>query len=178
MYGCQQELINNPEFIPFLEYLCTTANKLINYGIYLARQWYFKLGYITGKYDLGKQLKSNFNYQFLHSQAAQETLRLVTESFQSYKELSHQHLAGHLSNKPRLPKYRKKGGLEVITYPKQALRLKENQVRVPLGKKVKAVFKVDIFLLHFSNNFDWKKIREIRIIPRNNCFYVQWVYQL
>ncbi|NET11571.1 MAG: hypothetical protein F6K08_01125 [Okeania sp. SIO1H6] len=57
MYGCQQELIKNPQLLPFLEYLCTTANKLVNCGIYLARQWYFKLGCIIGKYDLEKQLK-------------------------------------------------------------------------------------------------------------------------
>ncbi len=178
MYGCQQDLIKNPQLLPFLEYLCTTANKLINSGIYLARQWYFKLGYITGKYDLEKQLKSNFNYKFFHSQAAQQTLRTVAESFQSDKELYHQYLAGELSNKPQLPRYRKKGGLAVITYPKQAIILKKNQVRVPLGKKVKSAFKVDSFLLNFPKNIDFKKIREIRIRPRNNCFYVEWVYQL
>lgn len=142
MYGCQQELIKSPESIPFLEYLCTTVNRLINCGIYLARQWYFKLGYITGKHDLEKQLKSNNNYQFIHSQAAQQTLR------------------------------------GVISYPKQVLRLKGNQVRVPLGKKVKAAFKIDSFWLNFPSNLDFKKIREIRILPRNGCFYVEWVYQL
>ncbi|NES05114.1 MAG: IS200/IS605 family element transposase accessory protein TnpB [Okeania sp. SIO2F4] len=178
MYGCQQELIKSPESIPFLEYLCTTVNRLINCGIYLARQWYFKLGYITGKYDLEKRLKSNHNYQFLHSQAAQQTLRGVTESFKSYKELSYKHYLGKLKNKPQLPKYRKKGGLGVITYPKQALRLKGNEVRVPLGKKVKAAFKIDSFWLNFPSNLDFKKIREIRILPRNGCFYVEWVYQL
>jgi len=57
MYGCQQELIKKSENIPFLEYLCMTANKLINSGIYLARQWYFKLGYITGKYNARKRVK-------------------------------------------------------------------------------------------------------------------------
>ncbi|WP_168186317.1 hypothetical protein [Hydrocoleum sp. CS-953] len=55
--------------------------------------------------------------------------------------------------------------------------MKENQVRVPLGKKVKAAFKVDDFLFNFPKNLDFKKIREIRIIPRNNCFYVEWVYK-
>ncbi|MGD1704302.1 transposase [Dapis sp. BLCC M229] len=123
-------------------------------------------------------LLSNFNYKFLHSRAAQQTLRAVAESFQSYKELSYKHLAGEFSNKPQLIKYRKKGGLAFITYPKQALKLTENKVRVPLGKKVQAAFKVDSFLLNFPNNLDFKKIRKIRIIPRNNCFYVEWVYQL
>ncbi|WP_293160210.1 transposase [Okeania sp. SIO2C9] len=178
MYGCQQELIKIPEIIPFLEYLCTTANKLINCGIYLARQWYFKLGKIPGKYNLEKKLKSNSNYQFLYSQAAQQTLRGVAEAFKSYQALSQKYLKGELTDKPQLPKYRKKGGMGVITYPKQALKLKNGQVKVPLGRKVKAAFKVDSFLLDFPSNLEFKEIREIRILPRNFCFYVEWVYEL
>nr|WP_293102043.1 hypothetical protein [Okeania sp. SIO2F4] len=159
MYGCQQELIKSPEKISFLEYLCITANKLINCGIYLARQWYFKLGYITGKYDLEKKLKSNRNYQFLYSQAAQQTLRGVAEAFKSYKELSNKYKKGELTDRPRLPKYRKKGGMEVITYPKQALKLEKSQVKVPLGRKVKAAFKIDSFFLDFPSNLEFKEIR-------------------
>ncbi|MGK7928195.1 MAG: RNA-guided endonuclease InsQ/TnpB family protein [Spirulina sp.] len=178
MFGCQQNLIKDSDKLPFLEYLCMTANKLINCGIYLARQWYFKRGYITGKYDLEKELKPNLNYQFLYSQAAQQTLRSVAESFQSYKELSQQYRQGELENRPHLPKYRKKGGMGTITYPKQALRIKGDKVRIPLGKKVKAAFGVDAFLLLFPRNLDFNKIREIRILPRNGCFYVEWIYQL
>ncbi|MGK7926670.1 MAG: RNA-guided endonuclease InsQ/TnpB family protein, partial [Spirulina sp.] len=178
MFGCQQNLIKDSENLPFLEYLCSTANKLINCGIYLARQWYFKCDYITGKYDLEKELKPNPNYQFLYSQAAQQTLRGVAESFQSFKELSKKYHKEKLENRPRLPNYRKKGGLGVITYPKQALKLKGDNIRIPLGNKVKAAFKVDAFFLPFPTNLDFKKIREIRILPRNGCFYVEWVYQL
>ena len=178
MYGCQQELIKSSENVPFLEYLCTTANKLINCGIYLARQWYFKLGYITGKYSLEKELKSNKNYQFLYSQAAQQTLRGVVEAFKSYKELSQKHNKGELTARPQLPKYRKKGGMGVITYSKQALKCEKGKVKVPLGRKVKATFKVDSFFLDFPSNLEFEKIREIRILPRNGCFYVEWVYEL
>lgn len=178
MFGCQQNLIKDPESLPFLEYLCRTANKLINCGIYLARQWYFKCNLITGKYDLEKVLKQNQNYKFIHSQAAQQTLRGVAESFKSYKELSKKFNKGELENRPRLPKYRKKGGLGTITYPKQALRLKGENVSFPLGNKVKAAFGVDCFLLPFPTNIDFNKIREIRILPRNGCFYVEWVYKL
>ena len=178
MYGCQQDLIKNSDALSFLEYLCTTANKLINCGIYLARQYYFKCNYIVGKYDLEKQLKQNQNFKFLFAQAAQQTLRRVAESFKSYKELSKKYRNGELENRPRLPNYRKKGGLGVITYPKQALRLKGDNVRIPLGLKVKAAFGVDAFLLPFPTNLDFKSIREIRILPRNGCFYVEWVYKL
>ncbi|MBP0017435.1 MAG: transposase [Cyanobacteria bacterium SBLK] len=178
MYGCQQNLIKDSKCLPFLEYVCATANKLINCGIYLARQWYFKKGYITEKYDLEKELKQNQNFKFLFAQAAQQTLRGVAESFKSYKELSKKFKKGELENRPRLPNYRKKGGLGVIAYPKQALRLKGENVRIPLGLKVKAAFKVDAFLLPFPSNLDFKNIREIRILPRNGCFYVEWVYKL
>ena len=159
-------------------YLCTTANKLINCGIYLARQWYFKCGYIPKKYELEKQLKPNQNFKFLFAQAAQQTLRGVAESFKSFKELSKKYKKGELENRPRLPNYRKKGGMGVITYPKQALKLREGEVRIPLGLKVRAAFKVDAFFLPFPTNLDFKKIREIRILPRNGCFYVEWVYKL
>ena len=178
MYGCQQNLITGSECLPFLEYLCTTANKLINCGIYLARQWYFKCGYIPRKYELEKQLKQNQNFKFLFAQAAQQSLRGVAESFKSFKELSKKYKKGELNNRPRLPNYRKKRGMGVITYPRQALKLKEGKVRIPLGLKVKAAFKVDAFFLPFPTNLNFNSIREIRILPRNGCFYVEWVYKL
>ncbi len=114
----------------------------------------------------------------MHSQAAQQTLRGVAEAFKSYKELSKKYNKGELADKPQLPKYRKKGGMGVITYPKQALKLEKGQVRMPLGKKVKALFKIDAFFLDFPSNIEFKEIREIRILPRNGCFYVEWVYEL
>lgn len=124
------------------------------------------------------ELKTNPNYQFLHSQAAQQTLLWVAESFKSYKELSLKYQKGEPENRPRIPNYRKKGGLGGITYPKQALRLKGASVRIPLGKKVKAAFKVDNFWFNFPTNLDFNKMREMRIVPRNGCFYVEWVDQL
>ena len=114
----------------------------------------------------------------MHSQAPQQTLRGVAEAFKSYKELSKKYNKGELSDKPQLPKYRKKGGMGIINYPKQALKLEQGKVKVPLGKKVKALFKIDAFSLDLDSNLEFKEIREIRILPRNGCFYVEWVYKL
>ena len=73
--------------------------------------------------------------------------------------------------------YREKGGLAVATYPKQALRLKDNHVRVPLGKTAKShLGKKEIFL-PFPSNLDFKQIKELRILPRNQEFYLEWVYE-
>ena len=88
MYGCQQNLVTNKELIPFLDFLCSQANKLINCGLYLGRQLYFKADYFVKKYDLEKELKNHSIFKYLHSQAAQQTLRGVAESFASYKKLT------------------------------------------------------------------------------------------
>ncbi len=141
MYACQQNLISNQEILPFLDYLCTEANSLTNCGIYLARQLDFKANYIVGKYDLEKNLKQNLHFQFLYSQAAQQILRSVAESFASFKALNKLFYKGKLDKKPKLPNYRKSGGLALITYPKQALKLVDNQIRIPLGKKVKVILR-------------------------------------
>nr|MDJ0580931.1 transposase [Crocosphaera sp.] len=107
--------------------------KLTNCGIYYARQLYFKTYKIIGKFDLEKEYKSNKHYQVLYSQAAQQILRSVAESFKSFKELSKKYRKGELTDKPRLRSYRKKGGLCLVTYPKQALKLVDNKIRIPLG---------------------------------------------
>ncbi|MDJ0662892.1 MAG: transposase [Crocosphaera sp.] len=122
--------------------------------------------------------KTNKHYQVLYSQAAQQILRSVAESFKSFKELSKKYRKGELTDKPRLPKYRKKGGLSLVTYPKQALKLVDNKIRIPLGKTVKRWFGLDSFYIPMPFNLRFQEIKELRILPRNRCFYVEFVYEL
>jgi IS605 OrfB family transposase len=76
--------------------------------------------------------------QFLYSQAAQQILRSVAESFASFKSLIK------------------------LFYQ---------------GKKVKASFGVDCFYIRMPANLTFNSIKELRILPRNNCFYTEFVYQ-
>lgn len=179
MYGCQQNLINpNDELKSVLEFICGESHKLTNCGIYYARQLYFKTGKLIGKYDLEKEYKTNKHYQVLHSQAAQQILRSVVESFKSFKELDKKYSKGELHFKPKLPKYRKSNGYALVTYPKQALKLVGNSIKVPLGNSVKRWFKIDSFLLPMPSNLQFADIKELRILPRNQCFYAEFVYEL
>jgi transposase len=148
LYGCQQNLISpDEELKAILEFICSESHKLTNCGIYYARQLYFKTRKLIGKYDLEKEYKANKHYQILHSQAAQQVLRTVAESFQSFKELDKKYSKGNLHFKPKLPKYRQGAGYALVTYPKQALRLIDDQIRVPLGTTVKRWFKLDSFTI-------------------------------
>ncbi len=194
MYSCQQVLVGqrrdysgrnkfaesrakNNDLINILRFLCEESHKLTNMGIYYARQLYFKAQKIIGKYDLEKEYKSNYHYKVLHSQAAQQILRTVAESFKSYKGLIKSYKQGEITDKPRIPKYRKKGGLAIVSYPKQALKLKDDQIRVPLGKTCKTWFGMDSFYIPLPTNLDFSDIKELRILPRNRCFYFEFVYK-
>jgi len=84
---------------------------------------------------------------------------------------------GELTEKPKPPKYRK-GGLNVVSYPKQALRLVDGYIRIPLGRQVKTWFGIDSFSLKMPSNLSSVDIKELRILPRNRCFYAEFVYKV
>lgn len=112
----------------------------------------------------------------MHSQAAQQILRTVTESFKSFYSLIKAYLEGKITDRPRIPNYRKKGGMATVSYPKQALKLKEGQIRIPLGNTCKRWFGIDSFYIPMPRNINFADIKELRILPRNKCFYFEFVY--
>ncbi|WNN87940.1 RNA-guided endonuclease InsQ/TnpB family protein [Gloeocapsopsis dulcis] len=180
LYGYQQMLLHpNIKLKSVLEFICQQANSLINCGIYSARQLYFKADKLIGKYDKDSaEYKTNKHFKALYSQAAQQILRTVAESFESFKKLKQAFNRGELTNKPKPPKYRKSGGLALVTYPKQAVKLKDNQIRIPLGKQVKCWFGLDSFVIPMPSNLKFADIKELRILPRNGCFYAEFIYKL
>lgn len=176
-YGCQQILISPDSILrAILEFICGESAKLGNCGTYYSRQLYFKTGLIPTKYDLHRELSINPHYKALHSQVAQQCLTTIAESFKSFIGLLKGIKNGTVTQKPRLPNYRK-GGLALITFPSQAVKLKPEGLRFPLGTKVKAWFGLDAFYLPMPSNLDFKAIREYRILPRNGCFYLEIIYK-
>jgi transposase len=118
------QLPDNKELSAILEYLCSESNKLYNCTTYLARQIYFKTGRYANKFWLASQMKTNPHMKALYTSAAQQTCISVGEAFNGYKELFKLWKKGELADKPRLPKYRKRG-LFQISYPKRWLKLQE-----------------------------------------------------
>jgi len=178
LFDCQQVLIHtDPDTQAIIEDICSESNKVFNCAVYYARQVYFKARRYITKSELDEELKTNRHFQAMHSQAAQQTCHSVFESFKSFKALNKLFNQGKLVDKPKPPKYRK-AGLNVISYPLQALRLLDGQIRIPLGTKVKAWFGIDSFNIPMPSNLDFKKIRELRILPRNQCFSAEFVYKL
>jgi putative transposase len=181
MFGCQQVLLSpTPELKAVLEFICEEANKLHNCAVYYARQIYFKTGMFLRPFDIINELKRNPHYSALCAQAAQQVCGAVGEAVNSFKGLIKLFRGGGLESRPKFPDYRTKGGLHVISYPKQALskKLVDKQIVIPLGLKVQAWFGLKNFRIMMPSNLDYNSIREIRILPRNGCFYAEFVYQL
>jgi putative transposase len=181
MFGCQQILISpDKELQSVLEYICSEANKLHNCAIYYARQIYFKTKSYVSSFTLNNQLKNNPHYGALCAQAAQQICGSVGESVTSFKKLIKSFWNGKLEFKPKFPNYRTKDGLQLIAYPKQALgkKILDGKVVVPLGKKVQAWFGLKNFSIQMPSNLEYADIRELRILPRNGCFYAEFIYKL
>ncbi len=132
MYGCQQHLVNSdPEVMAILEYLCQEASKLTNCGIYYCRQMLFKGGKFLSKAELDFELKSNPHFRAMRSACAQQVLHSVIESFNSYARLAKMFTSGQLTQKPKPPKYRKKNGLAVVSYPARWVKLVNGMLKFP-----------------------------------------------
>jgi putative transposase len=88
---------------------------------------------------------------------------------------------GELEDKPKMPKYRQSGGMSGFTYPAQHLKLNETVetglIRLPLGAEIALREGIKEIYIPAPKNIHPEKIKEVRIFPRNKCFYVEWVYQ-
>lgn len=181
MYGCQQVLIHpDKETRSILEYLCAESNNVYNCAVYYARQIWFKTKKIASNADICSEMARSKNRHFtaMYVSSAQQTCNAVAEAFKSFSKLLKLSKQGNLGQNPKAPYYRKSGGLYTASYPKRWLKLTDKGVRIPLGSKVKAWFGLDAFYLPMPSNLDFTDIKEIRILPRNRCFYAEFIYKL
>ncbi|MDJ0582472.1 transposase [Crocosphaera sp.] len=177
MFGCQQNLIKEDKnTLSIIEYLCSESNDLYNCAVYYGRQIFFKTRKIVTGYDLTAQMKTNLHFKAGYASSMQQTCLNVGEAFKSFKKLLAKANKGDLEQKPRPPKYRKSGGLFTVSYPKKWLKLVNGKIRFPLGRQVKVWFGISEFFLPMPSNLHWSTIKEIRLLPRNRCFYAEFVY--
>jgi putative transposase len=160
--------------------LARLANNLYNQGVYESRQYFFANGrkpFKALKYtSLYAALKGSENGKLLHSQAAQQVLKSVSEAFKSFKALSKLFKLGELDHEPKLPRYRTKGGLYQVVFTGQSLQVEDGLIRVPLGRGGAAAFAQECFYIPLPGRLKDVQIRELRFIPANGQWIVEYVY--
>ncbi len=176
---------------------CEHANSLINCAVYHTRQTHYtqieqqetafttywrgdelRYGWKTYKCqtsypELDKVLKDNLHYKAMAAQSAQQTLKTVGESIVSYNGLVNLYYRGEV-DRPSLPKYRKKGGLAAVTFPRQALTYKDGCFYPSISRETKPHLIADIALpLPDFIDSDW--VKEVTIRPSYGEVWIDWV---
>ena len=160
-----------------LKYLCHIAKNLKNQAIYNVRQYYFENKKYLSYNENYKMLKNSENYKKLNSNMAQQILKEVDGSFKSFFGLLKLAKNGQYDNKKiKLPNYLAKDGFTTLVIG--FVRLKDDILIVPYSNLFKKTHQeVKIKLPPVLKN---KKIKEIRIIPKQHSRYfeIQYTYEV
>ena len=84
------------------------------------------------------KMDENVDYYALPSQVNQQTIKLVLRDFKSYFESIkiYKKNPNAFTGRPKMPKYKKSGGLDTVIFTNQVCKVKENKyLRFPLTKK-------------------------------------------
>lgn len=156
--------------------LCHVAKNLTNEAIYNVRQYYFTEGEFL-KYEKNYTLlKNSPNYKALNSNMAQQILKEVDDSFQSFFGLRRLAKQGKYAFKDcKLPHYLPKDGYTTLVIG--FVRLKGNKLVLPFSNSFKKTHSsVEITIPPILLD---KKVKEIRIIPKAKArfFEIQYIYE-
>ena len=154
------------------------SNNLYNHANFLVRNEFVNTGRWLRYQKLDRILKQDVDYpdytNMMAAQSAQQILRLLDNNWKSFfnsiKDWSKNQ--DKYSGRPKLPKYKSKGGRMVFILTNQQVRSKDDLLYFPKSFKG---FVVKPRCVHLNN---FKKINQIRIVPNNQIFCVEIVYSI
>ncbi|WP_339331531.1 IS200/IS605 family element transposase accessory protein TnpB [Fusobacterium animalis] len=159
-----------------LKYLSHIAKNLTNEAIYNIRQYYFNKKKYLSYNENYKILKNSENYKKLNSNMAQQILKEVDGSFKSFFGLLKLAKNGQYNGKIKLPNYLDKDGFTTLVIG--FVRLKDDILIVPYSNSFRKAHKEIAIKLPLV--LKDKKIKEIRIIPKQHSRYfeIQYTYEV
>lgn len=163
----EQHIINKKHsFYNECDSLCFKSKNIYNQSLYNIRQYYFTdkkyLNYETN-YHIVKNQES---YKTLPTKVSCQTIKMADQNFKSFFGLLK---VGGLN--PKIPNYLdKEKGRFITKFPKQALSLLE-------FKKFGKIKLSQTNILITTKVKDFDSLKEIRIIPRNNFYVIEVVYE-
>jgi len=156
-----------------LKYLSHIAKNLTNEAIYNIRQYYFNKKKYLSYNENYKMLKNSENYKKLNSNMAQQILKEVDGSFKSFFGLLKLARNGQYNFKDiKLSKYLAKDGFTTLVIG--FVRLKDGMLIVPYSNSFRKTHKE--IAIKLPSVLKGKKIKEIRIIPKQHSRYFEIQY--
>ncbi len=152
------------------------ANNVYNQGLYRVREALFEGQWMTYS-QLDKSFKKSRDQKdcMLYSSMGsvhlvQQILRLVIQNMLSWKKArdAYEKAPYKFTGRPKLPKYRKKGGKFTLFIDNQTAKLREGGfVEIPVLNS----FRIEL------QHKDTTAIQQVRIVPKHNRFIVEVVYR-
>lgn len=160
-----------------LRELSHIAKDLTNQALYCIRQYYFAEKKFLRYEKVYALLKTSDNYKLLNSNMAQQILKSVDSSFQSFFGLLKLAKKGRYCYQDiRLPNYLAKDGYAPLIIG--MIRINHNQLTIPYSQTYKKTH--DAITITIPPILQDKTIKEIRIIPKQKArfFEIQYTYEI
>lgn len=152
--------------------LCHLSKNLYNAANYEMRQ-----SFIAGKKKSNYQISTEFakdnqsDYRALPAQCSQQVINLLEKNWQSFFKSTkdRKNNPKKYKGRPRLPRYKKKDGYNVLIITSQQLGSKLTRygyLKLPKGIDLKIKTRISL-----------KQIQQIRIVPEATCFKCEIVYE-
>lgn len=179
LFGVQKQQLKHltkKEYLALKE-LCFLSKNMYNVALYSIRQYYFtekKFLNYAKNYHL---CKDNENFALLNSNSAQQIMKVVDRNFKSFFSLIEMAKKGQYQYKDiKLPKYLPKDSYFNLIFGE--FNCSKEKFTVPMSPTFKRLYGKVEFLI--PKNLKGKKIKEVRILPKNNArfFEVQYIYEL
>ena len=179
LFGVQKQQLKHltkKEYLALKE-LCFLSKNMYNVALYSIRQYYFtekKFLNYAKNYHL---CKDNENFALLNSNSAQQIMKVVDRTFKSFFSLIELAKKGRYQYQDiKLPKYLPKDSYFNLIFCE--FNCNKENFTVPMSPAFKRLYgKVEFPI---PKNLKDKKIKEVRILPKNNAgfFEAQYIYEL
>ncbi|MDB9446927.1 transposase, partial [Anabaena sp. CS-542/02] len=145
------------------------SKNLFNCAVYLCRKAFFNSQPIPTFNQIYHSLKNSDDYKALPSKVAQLVFKQVDKCFKSYQEAKKEYKLNpdKFLGEPKLPKYKhKQEGRNILTFNNQAFSKKALKQGLISPSGLSLLIKTKL-----------TQIQEVRIIPKNNAYIVEAVYE-
>ena len=154
-----------------LDDLCFKAKNLYNKALYLVRQYYFETKGYLDYFKVNRIMidSKDVDYYALPTRVSNEILRLLDRNFKSFFSLIKKKKKSEYDKSIRIPKYLDKQGRTIATFNKGAVSKKYLK---------KGLIKLSSLSIEIPTKVTESNIVEVRILPRNNHYVVEVVYEV
>lgn len=160
----------NNKYYDILDYYCFMSKNLYNFANYHIRQNFIKNGEYLNYNEIDKLMKIEENEKdyrnMVSSQSAQQCLKLLDKNWKSFfaSIKDYNKHKDKYSGRPKLPKYLKKNGRNILIFTNQNCKIKNGYVYFP--KKLNG----------FTIKTDLKSFQQVRVLSKGSKIIIEIVY--